>query len=40
VVLRPDVAEVLRSAYDPILPAVAQDSSHALRLFARMTPQS
>lgn len=40
VVLRPDVAEVLRAAYDPIMPAVAQDNSHALRLFARMAPLS
>ncbi|MEL7176470.1 MAG: hypothetical protein AAGK28_08095 [Pseudomonadota bacterium] len=35
-VLRPDIAQVIRAGYDPILPAVAQDKSHALRLFARM----
>ena len=36
VVLRPDVAGLLRAAYDPVLPAVARDASHALRLFARV----
>ncbi len=35
-VLRPDVAGIIRAAYDPVLPAVAQDPSHALRLAARM----
>jgi hypothetical protein len=35
-ILRPDVAELLRAAYDPVLPPVAQDASHALRLFARL----
>lgn len=35
-VLRPDVAGLLRAAYDPILPAMAQDASHALRLVARL----
>jgi hypothetical protein len=35
-ILRPDVAELLRAAYDPVLPSVAQDASHALRLFARL----
>lgn len=42
VVLRPDIAAVIRAAYDPVLPAMAQDASHALRLFARIqtaTPQ-
>lgn len=34
-VLRPDIAGVIRAAYDPVLPAVAQDPSHALRLAAR-----
>jgi len=33
--LRPDVAAVLRAAYNPVLPARADDSSHALRLAAR-----
>jgi len=35
-ILRPDIAGVIRAAYDPVLPAVARDASHALRLFARM----
>ena len=34
-VLRPEIAEVIRAAYDPVMPAVAQDASHALRLAAR-----
>ncbi len=37
-VLRPDIAEVIRVAYDPVLPAAARDASHALRLSARMEP--
>ena len=36
VILRPDIAGVIRAAYDPVLPAVAQDASHALRLAARL----
>ena len=36
VILRPDIAGLLRAAYDPILPDMAQDASHALRLFARL----
>ena len=36
VILRPDIAAVIRAAYDPVLPAVAQDASHALRLAARL----
>ncbi|NNF24699.1 MAG: hypothetical protein HKN63_07860 [Rhodobacteraceae bacterium] len=36
VVLRAEIAELLRAAYDPILPAVADDASYALRLHARM----
>jgi hypothetical protein len=39
VILRPDIAEVIRAAYDPVMPAVAADSSHALRLAARLRPQ-
>ena len=35
-ILRPEIAGVIRAAYDPVLPAVAHDPSHALRLFARM----
>ncbi len=36
VVLRPEIAGVLRAAYDPVMPACAGDASHALRLSARM----
>ena len=35
-ILRPDIAAVLRAAYDPVLPDVARDPAHALRLSARM----
>ena len=34
-VLRPEIASVIRGAYDPMMPPMAQDKSHALRLFAR-----
>lgn len=34
-VLRPDVAAVIRAGYDPVMPSVARDASHALRLAAR-----
>ena len=36
IILRPDVAAVIRAAYDPVLPAATQDPSHALRLAARL----
>lgn len=32
----PELAAVLRAAYDPALPVVARDASHALRLAARL----
>ncbi|MEM7642052.1 MAG: hypothetical protein AAF366_05940 [Pseudomonadota bacterium] len=35
-VLRPDIAAILRAAYDPVLPAMDRDPSLALRLAARM----
>ncbi len=35
-VLRPDIADLMRAAYDPVLPVMAQDPSHALRLSARL----
>ena len=35
-VLRPEVADVIRAAYDPVMPVVAHDASHALRLSARI----
>ncbi|MEM9427279.1 MAG: hypothetical protein AAGA06_11320 [Pseudomonadota bacterium] len=36
VILNPDVANVIRAAYDPAMPSVATDPSHALRLAARI----
>ena len=38
-VLRPDVSSLLRAAYDPVMPVMAQDTSHALRLSARMAAE-
>lgn len=35
-ILRPEIAALIRAAYDPVLPASAKDPAHALRLFARM----
>ncbi|WP_299351744.1 hypothetical protein [uncultured Shimia sp.] len=39
-VLRPEIAAVIAAAYDRMMPVAAEDSSHALRLFARLTPSS
>lgn len=36
VVLRPEIAALIRAAYDPVMPVAAHDASHALRLLARM----
>lgn len=36
VMLRPEIARLVRAAYDPVLPGVATDASFALRLSARM----
>ncbi|HEX9857511.1 MAG TPA: hypothetical protein VGA75_04090 [Paracoccaceae bacterium] len=36
VILRPDIAGVIRVAYNPVLPVVAHDAAHALRLAARL----
>ncbi|MBS1300859.1 hypothetical protein [Loktanella sp. SALINAS62] len=35
-VIRPEVAQLIRAAYDPVMPVVAHDPAHALRLRARM----
>ena len=32
----PDLARLIRAAYDPALPSCARDPSHALRLAARL----
>ena len=36
VILRPDIAGVIKAGYDRILPAVARDAAHAYRLAARL----
>lgn len=36
IILRPEIGAVIRAAYDPVMPAVARDPSHALRLAARI----
>ena len=36
-VLRPEIADVIRAVYDPVMPAVACDGAHALRLAARLS---
>lgn len=38
IILRPEIAGLIRAGYDPVLPAVARDPAQALRLFARMEP--
>ena len=35
-ILRPEIGDLIRAAYEPVLPSFADDPSHALRLFARM----
>lgn len=35
-VLRPEIANLIHAAYDPVMPSAATDKSHALRLFGRM----
>lgn len=35
-ILRPEIAELIRAAYDPVMPVTAKDNSHSLRLLARM----
>jgi hypothetical protein len=36
VILHPDIASVIHAAYDPVLPPVSRDPSHAIRLEARV----
>ncbi len=36
-ILKPDLAAIIRAAYDPVMPVAAQDPSHALRLAARLS---
>ena len=35
-ILRPEIADLLRAAYDPVLPRASRDPAHALRLAARV----
>ena len=35
-VLKPEIADVIRAGYDPVMPVSASDASHALRLAARV----
>ncbi|NKX44163.1 hypothetical protein HCU73_06135 [Roseibacterium sp. KMU-115] len=35
-ILKPEIAGLIRAAYDPVLPVAATDPSHALRLAARV----
>ncbi len=35
-ILRPDIANLIRAAYDPVMPVSGRDPSHALRLLARL----
>lgn len=36
VILRPEIGAVIRASYDRVMPGVARDASHALRLAARL----
>lgn len=36
VILRPEIGALIRAAHDPVLPAMASDPAHALRLSARL----
>lgn len=36
VILRPEIARLIRAAYDPVLPRAATDAAHAYRLAARI----
>ena len=35
-ILRPEIADLICAAYDPVMPGASRDASHSLRLFARM----
>lgn len=37
VILRPQIGAVIRAGYDPVMPVVARDPTHALRLAARVS---
>jgi hypothetical protein len=35
-ILRPEIADIIRAVYDPVMPVAANDPAHALRVFARI----
>jgi hypothetical protein len=35
-ILKPQIGDLIRAGYDPVLPAHATDPAHALRLAARL----
>ena len=35
-ILRPDIAAVIRAAYDPVLPVASTEPAHSLRMSARI----
>jgi len=37
-VLRPEIAQVIQASYDMVMPVVARDPAHALRVAARIGP--
>ena len=39
-ILRPEIADLIKAAYAPELPAFCSDASHAFRLFARMNSKA
>ena len=39
-VLKPEIAQVIQASYDVVMPVVARDPSHALRVAARIAPAS
>ena len=39
-ILRPEIGDIIRAAYDPVLPAASQDAAHGLRVFARLGRQT
>jgi len=39
-VLKPEIADLIRAGYDPVMPVSAVDASHALRLAARVGAMS
>ncbi|MCZ4354271.1 hypothetical protein O4H61_17280 [Roseovarius aestuarii] len=36
VILRPEISNLIRAVYDPVMPVCARDASHAMRLSARV----